>query len=69
MAQTNGVGADGNGPFPPEIEHTGEKLACPCCGSHLTLRKTNRTAVLEPIQAAGRCRPRPARCSSIRTRT
>jgi predicted metal-dependent TIM-barrel fold hydrolase len=53
MAQTNGGSAGGNGPSPPEIEHTGEKLACPCCGSCLTLRKTNRTAVLEADSSGG----------------
>jgi uncharacterized protein len=53
MAQANGGSANGNGSSPPEFEHTGERLACPCCGSRLTLRKPGRTAVLEADPSSG----------------
>jgi uncharacterized protein len=49
MAQANGGGANCNGSSPS----TGERLACPCCGSRLTLRKPDGLAVLEADPHSG----------------
>ena len=48
MAHTNGNGL-GNS-FSGQ---TGETLACPCCGSRLTLRKNSHAAVLEADSSGG----------------
>jgi predicted metal-dependent TIM-barrel fold hydrolase len=48
MAQTNCNGANGSGTGQAE-----GRLACPCCGSRLTLRKDNHTAMLEADPGGG----------------
>src|ERR1700721_262426 len=48
MEKTNGNGSDHS--FSAQAQET---LACPCCGSRLTLRKNGHAAVLEPDPSGG----------------